>query len=120
MSIFDINPEDNVTPEYLYEKGFTAIVDSNIYVYNDVNGFVRYSFDTEMLDLVVRDGQMLMGAHLRGLEVRSTWWRSSYKDQTLMCSHHITDRGLFDMLFGDFEKMTNYLKRFFGEWELFY
>ena len=22
MSIFDINPEDNVTPEYLYEKGF--------------------------------------------------------------------------------------------------
>ena len=113
MSIFDINPEDNVTREYLYEKGFTAIVDSDIYVYNDVRGVVRYRFDTEMLDLIVRDNQILMDAHLRGLGVRSTWKRSSYKNQTLMCSHHITDRGLFDMLFGDFEKMTNYLRRFF-------
>ena len=115
MSIFDINPEDNVTPEYLYEKGFVELADSNIYVYNDVKGVVRYRFDTEMLDLVVRDEQLLMSAHLRGLNVKSTWKRSSYKDQTLLCSHHITDRGLFDMLFSDFEKMTNYLKRFFGE-----
>ena len=115
MSIFDINPEDNVTSEYLCEKGFTEIVDTDIYVYSDVRGLIRYRFDTEMLDLVVRDKQMLMSAHLRGLGVRSTWKRGSYKSQTLMCSHHITDRGLFDMLFGDFEKMTNYLKRFFGE-----
>lgn len=115
MSIFDINPEDNVTPEYLYEKGFVEVIDSNIYIYSDVKGAIRYRFDTEMLDLVVRDNQMLMSAHLRGLGIRSTWKRSSYKNQTLMCSHHITDRGLFDMLFGDFEKMTNYLKRFFGE-----
>ena len=113
MSIFDINPEDNVTREYLYEKGFVEIVDSDVYVYNDVRGVVRYRFDTEMLDLIVRDNQILMGAHLRGLGVRSTWKRSSYKNQTLMCSHHITDRGLFDMLFGDFEKITNYLKRVF-------
>ena len=113
MSIFDINPEDNVTQEYLCEKGFTAILDTDIYIYNDVRGIVRYRFDTEMLDLVVRDEQILMSAHLRGLNVKSTWKRSSYKDQTLMCSHHITDRGLFDMLFGDFEKMTNYLRRFF-------
>ena len=113
MSIFDINPEDNVTREYLYEKGFVKIVDSDVYVYNDVRGVVRYRFDTEMLDLIVRDNQILMGAHLRGRGVRSTWKRSSYKNQTLMCSHHITDRGLFDMLFGDFEKMTNYLRRFF-------
>lgn len=115
MSIFDINPEDNVTPKYLYEKGFVEIVDSNIYVYNDVKGVVRYRFDTETLDLIVRDEQILMGAHLRGLRVNSTWKRGSYKSQTLMCSHRITDRGLFDILFGDFEKMTNYLKRFFGE-----
>ena len=115
MSIFDINPEDNVTPEYLYEKGFVEVVDSVIYIYNDVKGAVRYRFDTGMLDLVVRDGQMLMSAHLRGLGVRSTWKRGSYKSQTLMCSHYITDRGLFDMLFGDFEKMTNYLKCFFGD-----
>ena len=113
MSIFDINPEDNVTREYLYEKGFVEIVDSDVYVYNDVRGVVRYRFDTEMLDLIVRDNQILMGAHLRGLGVRSTWKRSSYKNQTLMCSHHITDRGLFDMLFGDFEKMTNHLRRLF-------
>jgi hypothetical protein len=115
MSIFDINSEDNVTSEYLCEKGFTAIVDTDIYIYCDVRGIVRYRFETEMLDLVVRDEQILMSAHLRGLNVKSTWKRSSYKDQTLMCSHHITDRGLFDMLFGDFEKMINYLKRFFGE-----
>ena len=115
MSIFDINPEDNVTPEYLHEKGFTEILDTDIYIYSDVRGLVRYRFDTEMLDLIVRDEQIFMSAHFRGLGVRSTWTRSSYKDQTLMCSHHITDRGLFDMLFGDFEKMINYLKRFFGE-----
>ena len=115
MSIFDINPEDNVTPEYLHEKGFIAILDIDIYIYSDVRGLVRYRFDTEMLDLVVRDEQIFMSAHLRGLNVKSTWKRSSYKDQTLLCSHHITDRGLFDMLFGDFEKMINYLKRFFGE-----
>ena len=115
MSIFDINPEDNVSPEYLHEKGFTVILDTDIYIYCDVRGIVRYSFYTEMLDLVVRDEQILMSAHLRGLNVKSTWKRSSYKDQTLMCSHHITDRGLFDILFGDFEKMINYLKRFFGE-----
>ena len=115
MSIFDINPEDNVTPEYLYEKGFTAVVDTDIYIYNDARGIVRYRFDTEMLDLIVRDEQILMSAHLRGFGVRSTWSRGSYKSQTLMCSHHITDRGLFDMLFSDFEKMTNYLKKFFGE-----
>ena len=84
MSIFDINPEDNVTPEYLYEKGFVEIVDSDVYVYNDVRGVVRYRFDTEMLDLIVRDNQLLMGAHLRGLGVRSTWRRGSYKNQTLM------------------------------------
>ena len=93
MSIFDINPEDNVTPEYLYEKGFVEIVDSNVYVYNDVKGVVRYRFDTEMLDLVIRDEQLFMGAHLKGLGVRSTWMRTSYKDQTIVCSHHITDRG---------------------------
>lgn len=115
MSIFDINPEDNVTPEYLGEKGFTAILDTDIYIYCDVRGIVRYRLETEMLDLVVRDEQMLMSAHLRGLNVKSTWRRSSYKDNTLMCSHHITDRWLFDMLLGDFEKMTSYLKRFFGE-----
>lgn len=115
MSIFDINPEDNVTPEYLIEKGFSELFDDQIYTYYNDKGVVSYRFDTEMLDLVVRDEQILVGAHLRGLEVRSTWRRSSYKSQTLTCSHHITDRGLFDMLFDDFEKMTNYLKRFFGE-----
>lgn len=113
MSIFDINPEDNVTPEYLYEKGFMEVVDSNIYIYYDVNGVVRYRFDTGMLDLVVRDKQILVSAHLRGLGVRSTWMRGSYNSQTLMCSHHITDRGLFDMLFGDFEKMVDYLRNIF-------
>jgi hypothetical protein len=115
MSIFDINPEDDITPEYLYEKGFTAIVDTEIYIYSDVRGVVMYRFDTETLDLVVRDEQILMGAHLRGLRVRSTWKRGSYKSQTLTCSYHITDRGLFDIFFSDFKKMTNYLKRFFGE-----
>lgn len=113
MSIFDINPEDNVTPEYLYEKGFTAIVDTDIYVYNDARGVVRYRFDTEMLDLIVRDNRILMSGHFQSLGVRSTWKRSTYKTQTIMCSHHITDRGLFDMLFSDFEKITNYLRRVF-------
>lgn len=115
MSIFDINPEDNVTREYLIEKGFFELIDDQIYVYYDAKGVVSYRFDIERLDLVVRDNQMLTSAHLRGLCVRSTWKRESYKSQTVVCSHHITDRGLFDILFGDFEKMTNYLKRFFGE-----
>lgn len=115
MSIFDINPEDNVTREYLIEKGFFELIDDQIYIYYSDKGVVSYRFDIERLDLVVSDKQILMGAHLRGLGVRSTWKRESYKSQTLLCSHHVTDRGLFDMLFGDFEKITNYLKRFFGE-----
>lgn len=115
MSIFDINPEDNVTREYLIEKGFFELIDDQTYIYYDDKGVVSYRFDNERLELVVRDNQRLMSAHLRGLGVRSTWRRESYKSNTLLCSHHITDRGLFDMLFSDFEKMTNYLKIFFGE-----
>ena len=110
MSIFDINPEDNVTPEYLYEKGFMQVADSDIYIYSDGRGAASYRFDTETLDLVVRDNRILMSGHFRSLGVRSTWKRSSYKTQSITCSHHITDRGLFDILFGDFEKITNYLK----------
>lgn len=113
MSIFDINPEDNVTREYLIEKGFFEVFDNQIYVYYDAKGVASYRFDTERLDLVVRDNQILMSGHFRSLGVRSTWKRSSYKSKTIMCSHHITDRGLFDMLFGDFEKITNYLRKVF-------
>ena len=113
MSIFDIKPEDNVTREYLIEKGFFELFDEQIYIYYDLKGVASYRFDTETLNLVVRDNQILMSGLFRSLGVRSTWKRESYKSKTLLCSHHITDRGLFDMLFSDFEKITNYLRKVF-------
>lgn len=110
MSIFDISPEDNITKEYLIKKGFFELIDDQIYIYFDDNGVVSYRFDNEWLDLVVVDRHMLMDTHLQCLGVRSIWKRESYKSDTLLCSYHITDRGLFDVLFNDFKKMTNHLK----------
>lgn len=114
MSIFDINPEDNVTPEYLIEKGFVKIYDStDVYVYNDAMGTVRYCFNDNKLHLIIRDNQLLLGSNIKNMNFRSLWTRTSYKSNSLICIHYITDRGLFDMLFEDFEKMVNYLRNIF-------
>lgn len=112
MSIFDINL-DSVTPEYLMEKGFIKIYDNDIYVYNDAMGTVRYGFNDNKLHLIIRDNQLLLGSNIKNINFRSLWKRTSYKSNSLICIDYITDRWLFDMLFGDFEKMVNYLRNIF-------